>query len=664
MRDRDKLRIFGTTNIQPSVTTNNISNYFSIVIPTMWMSNKLYSMLIKYEKCEYIKEVIIIDNDPDHTMDLTEFTKIRYYSKGKNIFVNPAWNWGYSLSKYNLILANDDILIHNLDDVMRLISQMKYDIIGISTEKEVNNTTLRIESISQFPQKNYGCFLYVKNYVYIPDQIKIWYGDDILFNVNEKKGIIKGLNFEFEKSKTINSNIDYYRNTIGKNDIKIYESLHNSSNNLNIIIRTSGRPQFFKRCINSIKTNCKNFKLHITIDNEEDLKYVIKYCDGLNYDYYLIDKKIVEEICKKIKIERNLFIYNYYFNVVKQFLNGWCLYLDDDDELLITPEFLNDTNNIYLHKVDIGIKIVPSSHNFGRKPVLNDISGLGIIFHSSQMIDWKPQRGGDYEFISNLFEKYNSVWVDRVLSKTQIGGNWGKRNDIKNMMISVNMATFPERKDAFINSINNLLNIKIIDTIRIYLNEYDSIPKEFPINDRVIYVIGKENLKDSGKFYWAGSNKDEYYFSVDDDLIYPESYFIDHLISLNKYNNEIFVTLHGKEMQINPIAFNDNVKSYHCLRTVNNDVWINNGGTGVMAFDNSKFAIPTNIFKYHGMADLWIALYCQRNKIPILCRKHHSHELTYLLNNNDNTLFKMRSELKDSHEKILRSIGTWKLYKK
>jgi hypothetical protein len=171
--------------------------------------------------------------------------------------------------------------------------------------------------------------------------------------------------------------------------------------------------------------------LHITIDDIKDLKYVKKCTRNFDYNYYLIDKEIIKNICEKISIEKGSFIYNYYFNVVKPYLNGWCLFLDDDDELLIKPEFNeNMINNIYLYKIDIGIKIVPSINNFGKFPVINDISGLGIIFHSLQMIDWIPQRTGDYSFISEMYKKNNRVWIDKILSKTQIGGNFGKRNDL------------------------------------------------------------------------------------------------------------------------------------------------------------------------------------------------------------------------------------------
>ena len=93
----------------------------SIVIPTMWRSNKILKMLPIYEKSELVKEVIIIDNDPKLTPNLKPYTKVLYYTNGNNIYVNPAWNLGYTLSSHRVILANDDIIIDELDNVLNLL---------------------------------------------------------------------------------------------------------------------------------------------------------------------------------------------------------------------------------------------------------------------------------------------------------------------------------------------------------------------------------------------------------------------------------------------------------------------------------------------------------------------------------------------------------------
>lgn len=196
--------------------------YYSIVIPTMWKSDLLLKMLPEYEKSEFVKEVIIIDNDPSVAPNLDGFSKVRSYTKGQNIFVNPAWNWGAELANYELILANDDIFIDSINIVLWTISTSDFDIVG--TLLRADNKGKRIDDISysqRFPANSFGCFMYVKNYVPVPDEIKLWYGDDLQFMSNKKKGRLVNFGIHSSGSTTINSNSKYFRYTIGRNDMKV-----------------------------------------------------------------------------------------------------------------------------------------------------------------------------------------------------------------------------------------------------------------------------------------------------------------------------------------------------------------------------------------------------------------------------------------------------------
>lgn len=228
--------------------------------------------------------------------------------------------------------------------------------------------------------------------------------------------------------------------------------------------------------------------------------------------------------------------------------------------------------------------------------------------------------------------------------------------------ITINLATYPKRKEYLKILIEKLLSINIIDKIRVYLNEYEYVP-DFLYNEKIEYVIGLENIKDSGKYHWAYTYKDEYYFTIDDDLLIDENFIKDHINTLNKYNNEIFVSLHGKILNTRPSHFRDVKQTYHCLQTVLNDEWVNFPGTGVMVFDNSKYKLYPELFEFHGMTDLWVALFLQRNQIPCIVRNHKENDISLIYTGNE-TLWNLQNELKAEHNKILHSINNWKLYKK
>ena len=69
---------------------------YTVIIPTMWVNvTLLEKMICIYNQSNYINEIIIIDNNPIDKIKL-DFKKVKILTKNKNIYVNPAWNWGVS----------------------------------------------------------------------------------------------------------------------------------------------------------------------------------------------------------------------------------------------------------------------------------------------------------------------------------------------------------------------------------------------------------------------------------------------------------------------------------------------------------------------------------------------------------------------------------------
>ena len=89
-----------------------MSNKFSIVVPTMWRFNLFADFLVKLVQVDAVGEIIIINNameaKPDHS--IFAHPKIKMHDFKLNIFVNPAWNYGVSVAKYdNICIMNDDV---------------------------------------------------------------------------------------------------------------------------------------------------------------------------------------------------------------------------------------------------------------------------------------------------------------------------------------------------------------------------------------------------------------------------------------------------------------------------------------------------------------------------------------------------------------------------
>ena len=185
---------------------------YTIVIPTLWKSNRINKLLFDLIKCEYVDEIILIDNGGKFFEYFEALDKVKLVQTNENIYVNPAWNLGVKLAKNNCIaLLNDDI---NFDaNIFGVITEDVLSQFGIIGMGEGNYKEPIDEDRGPYidvwrPGINdwgWGCFimLYKKHWIDIPENIKIWYGDNFIKDINPTpKGILRNFKVETEMSTT------------------------------------------------------------------------------------------------------------------------------------------------------------------------------------------------------------------------------------------------------------------------------------------------------------------------------------------------------------------------------------------------------------------------------------------------------------------------------
>jgi len=187
----------------------NIEKY-SVVIPTLWKSNRIGKLLFDLIKCEFVDEIILIDNGGKFFEHFEALDKVKLVQVEENIYVNPAWNLGVKLaSNESIALVNDDINFNpNIFGVITNDILLQYGIIGQSEfNYKGNNSDEPILEIwnGKVRDWGWGCLIIFdkKNWIDIPDDIKIWYGDDYIFKCNPSpKATMKNFNIETEMSTT------------------------------------------------------------------------------------------------------------------------------------------------------------------------------------------------------------------------------------------------------------------------------------------------------------------------------------------------------------------------------------------------------------------------------------------------------------------------------
>lgn len=165
----------------------------SVIMPTMWIADGLLDRLWQLSKIEEVGEIILIDNsDTPQTEPPLGIPKLRHIREGRNTFVNPAWNKGVRLAKFaRLCIMNDDISFD--PTIFRLVQPYikrdigmigldEFDGVPVYTEDRV----FRVVPSNWWRGMGYAClfFIHKSRYVKIPDELKIWYGDDYLFWFN------------------------------------------------------------------------------------------------------------------------------------------------------------------------------------------------------------------------------------------------------------------------------------------------------------------------------------------------------------------------------------------------------------------------------------------------------------------------------------------------
>lgn len=178
----------------------------TVVIPTMWRGDKLENLLDRLNTIDRIDEILLIDNSPSEiNINLSQHTKINHIKMEENIYVNPAWNLGTKLAKNEIVSFMQDDTIFNPEFLETI--QIEDDcLIGIDRKNFPPFSTDYNPVVIDCAVREWGyatILLFKKSsYINIPEDLKIWCGDDFLFHKFKFRKSILGLPLETKMSVT------------------------------------------------------------------------------------------------------------------------------------------------------------------------------------------------------------------------------------------------------------------------------------------------------------------------------------------------------------------------------------------------------------------------------------------------------------------------------
>lgn len=198
---------------------------FSVIIPTMWKSHWIHTSISQLEEHPEVGEIILIDNSTE--IKEVNNAKICHIREGKNTYVNPAWNKGVRLSKWeNICIANDD-LAFNPDILSFVKPHIKKGIIGMAAENYDRFRPDYNPGIEQMSLREWGwgCLLFIHktNWIDIPTDLLIACGDDYLLKSVKGGGwMITGNPLQYDRVSITSLDGQFF--PIQDNDIQTFNT--------------------------------------------------------------------------------------------------------------------------------------------------------------------------------------------------------------------------------------------------------------------------------------------------------------------------------------------------------------------------------------------------------------------------------------------------------
>lgn len=329
----------------------------------------------------------------------------------------------------------------------------------------------------------------------------------------------------------------------------------------NIMIRTSGRPNYFHDCIKSIKNQkYSNYNIIVGYDDPDSMKYIQgQPCTAIALERYN-EKEPTRPSGDSYGI---WFPFNSYFNKLLPYAaKGYVIYLDDDDRFesddglaKISEIIEKESADVVFWRVRFPNRIVPCDKNWSKKePVCLDMSTIGYCHSVSIQPVWEPWKRGDYRVAKYIYDHASNVqWLNEVITGLQRvkQDGYGLRDDKVNidrtkMPPVVVLITAFNAEDHLERCLDSVINQKQLNNPLKIIVGIDGCYKTFEVakkltrkyQSNVTFFFSKNNI---GTYVLKNSllakivDRDSLIFFLDSDDLLP-SCFLSHY--LKKY--EVF----------------------------------------------------------------------------------------------------------------------------
>lgn len=185
--------------------------------------------------------------------------------------------------------------------------------------------------------------------------------------------------------------------------------------------------------------------------------------------------------------------------------------------------------------------------------------------------------------------------------------------------VSAYMATMPSRQ-PFLQPVLDSLKHQV-DHLYVYCNYPPDTDVPYILHQDWITVQGSGDSGDlgcTGRFYFSEKQKEGYVFLVDDDIVYTRDYVSEMISGIERFGRKAVLSCHGGILPNRVSDFTSQRQLYDFEETIPTDRVVNIVGLGVSAFHSTTLNVSVADFPSINRDDLWFAVKCQKERIPLI----------------------------------------------
>jgi len=203
------------------------------------------------------------------------------------------------------------------------------------------------------------------------------------------------------------------------------------------------------------------------------------------------------------------------------------------------------------------------------------------------------------------------------------------------------MATMPTRRETLRAVLDAVL--PQLDRLYLYLDKHEAAPPGLRDNPKIVPLLPKAHgaLGGSGKFLGLELHAEHcFYFSLDDDILYPANYVEGLVRALERHRRLAAVGFHAAWFKPPHQSYIRDRVRLHFSRALSFDCHADEIGTGTMALYSGNLRFDVRAWRYADMNDLNFAIEAVKRQIPRIAIRRPQDLLRPILENQQDSIYR------------------------